>query len=449
MGTPESELIVGVVLALDSGPTMLDAIIASIPRDIVKSDSPESLRGAILQILERLRELEIVNTIPVPMPGGGFGYELAVDLDVLAPLLKTLGRDPWSRLSDWKTKLMAKPSTVRGILPTSLGSSPKPNYYVQEVFFVSDRLVTETGGGLSFTSDRSVNGRITYGRSEVSIPNEHQLGSLETLSFVRLEFRSNPEKHITVLSTQKIDKEAFYLEMKKHLVSDNSAVLVFVHGYNVRFEDALRRTAQIAFDLQFDGIPITYSWPSQGDLAQYTVDETNAEWSQPHFQEFLTTLAEQTAADRINIIAHSMGNRIVARSIASLSSREGHERYAVCVLAAPDIDRDVFLQMSQALAAGARNVILYASSRDRALRASKLVHGYPRAGESDKDIAVCDGIQTVDVSALEADFTGHSYFGNNLNVVSDLYYLLRGQVPRRFRLREEKGMHGSCWRFMP
>jgi esterase/lipase superfamily enzyme len=252
-----------------------------------------------------------------------------------------------------------------------------------------------------------------------------------------------------VLATQRIEKDELYIAVNDRLAGDTAGLLVFVHGYNVAFEDALRRTAQIAFDLQYNGIPVTYSWPSKGQFADYTVDETNAEWSQPHFQEFLTGLAQRTGAHRINIVAHSMGNRIVARTIASLSSRKDHERYGVYVLAAPDIDRDVFLQMAQALAAGARNVILYASSHDRALRASKLVHGYPRAGESDNNIAVCDGIQTVDVSALAADFTGHGYFGDNVNVVSDLYYLLRGQVPRRFRLKEETNKRGSLWRFVP
>ena len=35
----------------------------------------------------------------------------------------------------------------------------------------------------------------------------------------------------------------------------------------------MRRTAQIAYDLKFEGAPIVYSWPSQEGLLSYTVDE--------------------------------------------------------------------------------------------------------------------------------------------------------------------------------
>ena len=70
-------------------------------------------------------------------------------------------------------------------------------------------------------------------------------------------------------------------------LSRRKEVLVFIHGFNVGFEDAARRTARIAFDLRFEGAPIFYSWPSQTGLLSYTVDETNVAWTVPHLKEFL------------------------------------------------------------------------------------------------------------------------------------------------------------------
>ena len=45
--------------------------------------------------------------------------------------------------------------------------------------------------------------------------------------------------------------------------SRRKEAFVFIHGYNVAFDDAIYRTAQIAYDLSFDGPPILYSWPSR------------------------------------------------------------------------------------------------------------------------------------------------------------------------------------------
>jgi esterase/lipase superfamily enzyme len=49
-----------------------------------------------------------------------------------------------------------------------------------------------------------------------------------------------------------------------------------VHGFNVSFENALRRTAQIAYDLDFDGAPFLFSWPSRDSLLSYASDWQSA-----------------------------------------------------------------------------------------------------------------------------------------------------------------------------
>jgi esterase/lipase superfamily enzyme len=101
--------------------------------------------------------------------------------------------------------------------------------------------------------------------------------------------------------------------------SSSKDAFVFVHGYNVSFEDAARRTGQMAFDLNFIGAPIFYSWPSNGTVAAYLQDETNVAWSAPHFRTFLALLSERSGAERIHVIAHSMGNRLVCDAIKTFS----------------------------------------------------------------------------------------------------------------------------------
>jgi esterase/lipase superfamily enzyme len=95
-------------------------------------------------------------------------------------------------------------------------------------------------------------------------------------------------------------------------------------------------------------------------------------------------------------------------------------------------------------------VTLYASSNDRALKASKKVHGVRRAGDSDPEVLVLSGIDTIGVSNVDTSLLGHSYVGDNCSVISDMYQLLRKrQAPERRTtlLRKEKGPGLFYWTF--
>src|SRR3546814_10771158 len=52
-------------------------------------------------------------------------------------------------------------------------------------------------------------------------------------------------------------------------------VLLYVHGYRENFNTTSKDAAQIARMTGFDGPIIEYSWPSQGKILSYVVDETN------------------------------------------------------------------------------------------------------------------------------------------------------------------------------
>jgi esterase/lipase superfamily enzyme len=117
----------------------------------------------------------------------------------------------------------------------------------------------------------------------------------------------------------------------------------------------------------FDGAPILYSWPSEGSLARYPVDETNIEWSTPHLRTFLDQLSVTSGATTIHLIAHSMGNRAVVNALVSLQEafRDQGPHFKQVVLTAPDIDADVLRQLSQTIRARAERVTLYMSPTTR------------------------------------------------------------------------------------
>jgi esterase/lipase superfamily enzyme len=287
-------------------------------------------------------------------------------------------------------------------------------------------------------------GKLELGVCEVSIPKSHEVGELESPSILRLEFSEDSARHVILQKVQPEPAEQFFNDLRDCVGrSSQKSAFVFVHGYNVTFSDAARRTAQIAYDLKFDGAPIFYSWPSQGQLLQYTVDETNVAWTVPHLLKFITDVAEQSGAERIHLIAHSMGNRALTSALRDLAlSRESAAPYFnEVVLTAPDVDADVFINdIAPAIVKTAKRVTLYASSNDEALVMSKKVHGYPRAGDSGSQLVVVQGVDTVDVSVVDTSLLGHAYYGDNSTVLADIFELLGASKPadQRQWLRAQK-----------
>ncbi|MBN1910033.1 MAG: alpha/beta hydrolase [Pirellulales bacterium] len=283
-------------------------------------------------------------------------------------------------------------------------------------------------------------GTLQVGTCEVTIPDSHEVGELESPSILKLEFNEDPTRHVVLTHVEQCEPNAFYRELSNRVgKSQRREAFVFVHGFNVTFEKAARRTAQLAHDLEFDGAPIFYSWPSQGGLLQYAVDETNVVWTVPHLKEFLMAVVEKTGAQRVHLIAHSMGNRALTSALTGLVSelKENRARmFQELVLTAPDIDAEIFRRdIAPVIVKTAQRVTLYASSNDEALVASKKIHGYPRAGESGENIVVVPGIETIDVSGLDTSLLGHSYYGDNDTVLADLIQLIHDSKPPNLRNR--------------
>jgi esterase/lipase superfamily enzyme len=287
-------------------------------------------------------------------------------------------------------------------------------------------------------------GALKYGSCEVSIPIYHVKGELEAPSIWRFEFREDPEKHVVLLSVKEAEPDRFYSELQTRVAeSAKREAFVFIHGYNVTFEDAARRAAQLSYDLQYDAAPILYSWPSAGSTAKYIQDEQNVEWTVPHLRHFLSEVRSRSGANVVNLIAHSMGNRALVNAVQTLPAEPNGPRFQQIVLAAPDIDREVFAGLAQKVIELSQRVTLYSSSNDEALVASKTVHGYPRLGDSTSPIFIHQGIDTIDVSAVKTDFLGHSYYGDSKTVLDDLVTLLKEGVapPRKLKQLTTPGVY--------
>lgn len=330
-------------------------------------------------------------------------------------------------------------------------SASHASHIVVRIFYATDRNRTsEAKPAEMFGNDR---GTLSFGYCNVSIPRGHRIGELESPSIWRLEFHEDPDKHVVLLNTVFRSKDEFFEDLRARVRdSVKSSAFLFVHGYNVTFEDAAKRTAQISYDLSFDGAPIFYSWPSQGITPAYTVDEQNIEWAQTNLQNFLEDFFERSDAQNVYLIAHSMGNRALTRAVASLLIDKPiiRGRLKEVILAAPDIDAEVFKRdIVPAFTKTDSPVTLYASSEDLALAASKQVHGYPRAGDSGQGLVVVPGIETIDATHVNTGLLGHSYFAETRSIIDDMYYLIRygHRADQRFGLRRVDAQVGRYWEF--
>jgi len=293
--------------------------------------------------------------------------------------------------------------------------------------------------GPLYTSDRSRGGQVQLGLCEVTIPKTHQVGELEAPSILRLEIKPDADKHVILSKTERLADARYYELLRARVAaSPRKELFVFVHGFNVTFEDAARRTAQIQKDLSYEGAPVFFSWPAHDKfILTYKADEANVSWSVAHLKKFLLDVTRESEAQSINLIAHSMGNRALTAALKELQLelRDQSRLFNQVILAAPDIDADEFREsIVPGMTRTANRFTLYASARDEALAASQLVHRGARAGDAGRGLVVVSGIDTIDVTQIDTSPFGHTYYGSSDPVLRDLGLLMSRAVPPEQRV---------------
>lgn len=295
-----------------------------------------------------------------------------------------------------------------------------------EVFYATNRAQTDNVRRV-FGAER---GELGYGTAQVGIPPGHLMGRHEGPSLLKFEWSPKEHKHIKLRGITPMDGEGFIERLANSVEeSPSGKVMVFVHGYNVDFEEGARVLAQFANDLKFRGPIVLFSWPSRGNLTGYAVDSNNAEWATTDFVTLLNRLLDRVPARDIYLVAHSMGNRILTRGVTTVVSDRFAEEMGLfreLIMIAPDIDADLFRHnLAPRLARTGIHVTLYASSNDRALMASKAFNGYPRAGDAGDGLVIVDGVETIDASGNSGGLLGHSYFAEDRAVMEDIFGLLK------------------------
>lgn len=323
---------------------------------------------------------------------------------------------------------------------------------IVEVFYATDRKQKkQKKGRITYTNTR---GDLELGSCIVSVPANKAKGAIPLPEWYLFGLYSNENKHMQIKTVNQLDAELFFNSIKNKVQSSPERdAFVFVHGYNVDFTDSVMRAAQIAADIGFRGAPIIYSWPSRKKFTFYHADEaTTTGYSIDNMIQLLKDVKTNTGAERVHLIAHSMGNRLLTDALKSLVDQGFNKDFLFnqIILAAPDIDAEVFVKnIAPKIIHASERVTLYTSQHDKPLWFSEKIHGgIQRAGTSSTALAIIDGMDTVDASIEKTDFMGHGYFAESKALIDDIFHLVRyNREPIERNLRRKVSGEKIYWEF--
>jgi esterase/lipase superfamily enzyme len=341
-----------------------------------------------------------------------------------------------ARLEAEKARLRSADAEIRPkqIGPVGGGSPTeieKEGYWLVKIYYGTNRKRTDD----TRPSDvyGAARGDLDYGTATVSIPKIHTPGALEAPTIFTFDVTENPDRHIILTRVDPAPKDRVFAEMRSDLAAHGSnEAFVFIHGFNVTFADAARRTAQIAHDMSFDGLPIMFSWPSQGSMLGYLSDSAVIQLSGRMLLGFLEDVVQATGATRIHLIGHSMGNRALTEALELYALKHAGEPPAFdeVLFTAPDLDAGLFANMAQRIQPAVHRMTLYASKNDWALKVSHALHGdAPRAGEGAAGTLLPPMVDSIDMSVLGEDMFAHSYFADDTSALTDILSLFWKDAP--------------------
>lgn len=330
-----------------------------------------------------------------------------------------------------------------------------------DFLYVTTRKSLNQNGATSVTYLGERSPELSFGAASVRVPEDHKIGRIELpikwslLGYTIYEGSFSEDKHFAIRKVAPLTAEQWgRLATAK---SPQKQALIFVHGYNTSFEDALYRNAQIIWDLQYPGLSVLFSWASAGNAADYFYDRDSAYLARDGFVKVLRLLRETYHFEKVDVIAHSMGNLVVLDALSNYARTSNPVKIGQLIMAAPDVDRDQFVQMEPDVRKITEGMTLYASSADKALALSRIPARAPRAGDvpSDDGPIVLPDMETIDVTAIGDEIFGlnHTEFATNRAIIDDIKLLISTGM-RPPRLAQIRGIPDlpaipKYWRYVP
>lgn len=284
-----------------------------------------------------------------------------------------------------------------------------------------------------------------FGICKINVPKNHSTGQV-TLT---RDNRQSSHDFFKILNSKNLQAPGVFEFLKK----TKRTPLVFVHGFNVRYEDAVLRAAQLAYDLKYQGPVILYSWPAgAGDgffdekMITRTYDNNikNARGSIESFKSFLNDLKINDI--KVNVMVHSMGHQVVLPALKEFKGTATSKSVInELILNAPDFEANEFLKLIENIKETSKRVTLYCSYNDKAMVASESYNNNERLGAC----TFAENLDTINVSLIDAPTMGlglgHSYYSSRA-ILGDVFQVLLG-IDAEKRLFIRKSEPNSTERF--
>lgn len=326
--------------------------------------------------------------------------------------------------------------------PAGATEDPVKENPATQIYFATNRKNEGTLEAPSFDEKRSR--EVSYGVCDVELkPSENDSflseivrGLAHRFWLIKTDPNDQQKYEATLIKTVLLQSERDFLSRitSAYGKGKQREILLFVHGYCNTFKDAQESAAKIAYNSKFEGVAVTFSWPTEGKELLYPVDRNNAYWSVAYLERFLKLLIGHKETRGIHIVAHSMGNEVLIRAVLmALSAKDESERRLFVSkiksisIAAPDVDEDTFRdQFGAMLNQSGIKITVYASKNDRALKISEKLQRYTRLGRSVSWAADFARLDVVDASQAGTDWMGHAAVRTSRTLARDLSCTITG-----------------------
>jgi len=316
----------------------------------------------------------------------------------------------------------------------------------QGVFFATNRKSTKNRDPEHMFSGQPITRKIVkYGLAYVNLPEVRKRGTIPRPLFGLRSLRTD-RKHMFVKRLKMFDsRDLFMTNIGSH---NRVPLMLYVHGFNNTFGESVIRAAQVVEDFQFPGLPVVFSWPSNGSALSYSADLSDAESSVPAFMSFIKELNRRFDEREIHLVAHSMGANLVIKTLQRLSDQgvKGPVFKSV-ILAAPDVNTHIFnAESAKYLEPLAQHWAVYTSQRDYTLLVSGWYNDTPRLGNTPLPL---QGMQMIDASTIEVTPWNvsevHSYFAIKKRIVDDMKGVISGISPQVRGLIKQPTGQAAIW----
>jgi len=219
---------------------------------------------------------------------------------------------------------------------------------------------------------------LSYASVTVSIPPDilRRTGEVQWPTAVP----GDPRQSFVTVSANFLDRQSFVSDLSAAAKRNaRGKVLVFVHGFNNRFDRAVYRFAQINHDSRAPAVPVLFSWPSRGvpGLRAYQEDLESANASSDAVEQLLDTIGKNVNVQEVTILCHSMGCFPTIEALHAKALRAGRigNKVKNVMLVAPDVDADLFRTQMREMGSARPRFALFVSQDDLALKLSGSIRG--------------------------------------------------------------------------